>query len=97
MANVSQGYTDDRDEHAQEERRTVSTTLSVKRQMVRFGAIVVCPKCGGEDLYRGYHENTHVPGCDLFATSPECCELEHHCRTCRGCGYKWVEEVSDAD
>lgn len=70
---------------------TVTTLMSRDRPLVDFGEIAVCPKCGGEDLWRQYHENTHVPGCDLFEFEPKCCKFEHHCRGCRGCHFEWAE------
>ena len=73
--------------------KTASTSMGRKRPVVKFEEITECPKCGGADLYRQYHANTHAPGCDLFEFEPECCAFEHHCRGCRGCHFEWVEEV----
>lgn len=72
--------------------KTVDLTGGGKRPLVAFDEIQACPKCGGTDLNRAYHQTTHGP-CDLFEFEPKCCEFEHHCRRCQSCGFKWAEEV----
>ncbi len=76
----------------------------------RFGTVESCPKCGAPSLEMVsvvYHAEAqmHVVGrtpcTDLYMRSGDDPALDdvlnnHLCRTCRRCGYEWVEKALDS-
>lgn len=70
-----------------------SSATGKKFLEVDFKAYETCPKCGSTEQHRSYHANTHSLACDLFEFKPTCCDLEHHCMYCRGCGFQWIERL----
>lgn len=75
----------------------------------RFGTVDACPKCGAPSadmVSVVYHAEAqmHVAGmtpcADLFMRVEDDEDLEeilenHLCRTCRRCGFAWVERALD--
>lgn len=76
----------------------------------RFGTVAECPKCGAPSLemvsavYHAeaqMHVSGHTPCSNLFMRSGDDPFIEeslenHLCRSCRRCGFEWVERALDS-
>jgi predicted nucleic-acid-binding Zn-ribbon protein len=76
----------------------------------RFGTVESCPKCGAPAadmvsvVYHAeaqMHVSGRTPCTDLYTRSGDDPFLEeslenHLCRTCRRCGFEWVERALDS-